>query len=148
MGTLCEVENAIRGAWRADTCSPDDAEREPWRESNPAWGQCDVTALVVNDLLGGELICGEVHTARGERRGYHWWNRLPGGLEVDLTRDQFRSGETVTEGRVRARPAGRPPRRAEEYERLRDRVAARLGPGAMSAHPARGGHAADGHAGS
>ena len=127
MWTLGGIEEAVRGAWGADTCSPDDAEREPWREDNPAWGQCDVTALVVNDLLGGDLVCGEAYTADGARRGYHWWNRLPSGLEVDLTYDQFRRGETVAEGRTVTRPAGRPPRRAEEYETLRGRVDARLG---------------------
>ena len=46
-------------------------------------GQCAVTALVVQDFLGGELIrafvCGESH----------YWNRLPDGSELDLTADQF-----------------------------------------------------------
>jgi hypothetical protein len=33
------------------------------------------------------------------------WNRLPGGIEVDLTRDQFKSGEVIAEPSVRQRPA-------------------------------------------
>ena len=33
------------------------------------------------------------------------WNRLPGGMEVDLTRDQFKSGEVIGEPSVRPRLA-------------------------------------------
>ncbi|MEV4684387.1 alpha/beta hydrolase [Streptomyces kurssanovii] len=123
--TLTGIENALRASWAADTCSPDDLERAGWSADNPAWGHCDITALVVHDLLGGELVVGEVHLA-GEPQGFHWWNRLPGGFEVDLTREQFRVGQTVTAGRTVQRPAGRTRRRWEEYELLRDRVAARL----------------------
>ncbi|UYQ66501.1 hypothetical protein OGH68_13055 [Streptomyces peucetius] len=123
--TLTDIEHALRACWAADTCSPDDVERAGWSPGNPAWGHCDITALVVHDLLGGDLVVGEVHMD-GEQHGFHWWNRLPGGTEIDLTRDQFRLGQTVTAGRTVARPAGRPPRRAEEYELLRGRFLARL----------------------
>ena len=40
----------------------------------------------------------------GERVESHMWNRLPGGAEVDLTRDQFRNGEAIGEPSVRERP--------------------------------------------
>jgi hypothetical protein len=33
------------------------------------------------------------------------WNRFPGGVEVDLTRDQFKNGEVIGEPSVRQRPA-------------------------------------------
>ena len=33
------------------------------------------------------------------------WNRLPGGRELDLTRDQFRQGEVISEPSVRPRGA-------------------------------------------
>lgn len=124
--SLGEIDRAVRGSWAPDTCSPDDAERVPWTPANPAWGHCDVTALVVNDLLGGDLVVGEVHVA-GEQQGYHWWNRLPSGVEIDLTREQFRDGQVVTEGRVVERPPHPPRRRNEEYLRFRGRVRARLG---------------------
>ncbi|MFF3289751.1 hypothetical protein [Streptomyces sp. NPDC003023] len=123
--TLTDLENALRACWAADTCSPDDLDRAGWHADNPAWGHCDITALVVHDLFGGELVLGEVHLA-GEQHGFHWWNRLPDGTEVDLTRDQFRLGQAVTAGRAVTRPSGRPRRRAQEYELLRHRVLARL----------------------
>ncbi|MER6618433.1 YunG family protein [Streptomyces xantholiticus] len=124
--TLVGIEHALRASWAADTCSPDDLERAGGDPGNPAWGHCDITALVVHDLFGGELMLGEVHLD-AEQHGFHWWNRLPDGTEIDLTREQFRLGQTVTAGRAVARPAGRPRYRAAEYELLRGRVLARLG---------------------
>ncbi|MYS19355.1 hypothetical protein GTW78_03600 [Streptomyces sp. SID4948] len=125
--TLTTVDQALRASWAADTCSPDDVARAPWHPGNPAWGHCDITALVVHDLFGGDLVLGDVHH-RGDSAGYHYWNRLPSGLELDLTREQFRDGQTVTAPRTVKRPPGPLPRRAAEYGLLRARLAARLGP--------------------
>ena len=125
--TLAGIENALRTSWAADTCSPDDMTRAAWTSSNPAWGHCDITALIVNDIFGGDLMLGEAHL-NGEQQGYHWWNRLPNTIEVDLTREQFRCGQTVTAGRVVQRPAGQLPRQWDEYQVLRHRVTTKLGP--------------------
>lgn len=125
--TLAGIDRALRDSWAADTCSPDDLARAGWDPGNPAWGHCDITALVVHDLFGGDLVVGEVHLD-GEQHGYHWWNRLPGGVELDLTREQFRRGQTVTAARVVERPPGPLPRRWPEYLLLRERVAGHLGP--------------------
>jgi hypothetical protein len=125
--TLTGLDQALRASWSADTCSRDDAARTPWHPGNPAWGHCDITALVVHDLFGGDLVVGEVHH-NGADAGYHWWNRLPSGLELDLTREQFQAGQTVTAPRVVHRPPGPLPRRHAEYRLLRARTASRLGP--------------------
>jgi hypothetical protein len=125
--TLTDIDNALRASWAADTCSPDDLMRAGWHPGNPAWGHCDITALVVNDILGGDLICGEVHLGR-ERHGYHWWNLLAGGVEIDLTREQFRDGQLIRAARLVKRPPGPLPRRRAEYLLLRERVASYLGP--------------------
>lgn len=126
--TLADIEAAIRAGWSAETCSPDDVERAPWTADNPAWGHCDITSLVVQDIAGGELMVGEVWLD-GEQQGFHCWNVLPGGIRIDLTREQFRRGQTVTPGRrMGKRPGGRLPRRWEEYQLLRQRVIDKLGP--------------------
>ncbi|SEM80443.1 YunG family protein [Lihuaxuella thermophila] len=52
---------------------------------NPARGQCGVTALVVNDLLGGEIL----KTPLSE--GWHFYKRINGQV-YDFTSSQF-SGE-------------------------------------------------------
>jgi hypothetical protein len=115
----------VRAGWGRDTCDPHD--RPDWRPDNPARGQCGVTALLVQDLLGGDLILGEV--VKGDARvGHHYWNRLPGGREADLTADQFHPGEVVVGGQVQPRPPGPPRRCRREYAILRGRVLAALGP--------------------
>jgi hypothetical protein len=94
---LHDLEAAVRQSWCAETCDPIDVPN--WSSDNPSRGQCAVTALVVRDLLGGELLEAEVHFQNGDRQGFHYWNRLP-GLEVDLTGDQFTIEEIVQEPRV------------------------------------------------
>lgn len=82
--------------------------------------------MVLNDLLGGELIRGEVHVD-GKHVDYHWWNRLGMGIETDLTREQFAPEETVTGGVVIPRPPTSEWRRLrQEYELLRARVLEKL----------------------
>jgi 8-oxo-dGTP pyrophosphatase MutT (NUDIX family) len=117
--SLAQLRPAVQEAWGVDTCDPHDLA--DWRQENPARGQCGPTALVVQDLLGGDLVLGEVHE-KGARHGAHYWNRLPDGAEVDLTADQFGPGETVTPGIVVARPAGPPRRCRGQYELLRRRA--------------------------
>ena len=100
MHTLAEIEAAIRPSWSLDTADEDDG----WTPGNPSRGQCDVTTLVVHDIFGGDVLAADVFRD-GERIEAHMWNRLPGGLEVDLTREQFRNGEVIAEPSVRHRPA-------------------------------------------
>jgi hypothetical protein len=123
--TLADIEGIIRSSWGADTCPPD-ARNPVWDPTNPPRGQCGVTALVVQDLLGGDLVRAEVHVA-AERVDFHWWNRLPGGVEVDLTREQFGPEEILTAVVALARPTTPMKRGREEYETLRRRVFEALG---------------------
>ena len=113
---------ALRASWDEATCDPVDL---PWSPANPSRGQCGVTALVVHDHLGGELLVAEVRRGDGSLQGVHTWNRLPDGSELDLTREQFSSDEHVQAPRVVVRPEGPPRRCGEQYARLAERVAAR-----------------------
>lgn len=128
--TLVEVERAVRAAWGADTCAPEDLPK--WSRSNPARGQCGVTALVLHDLLGGELMRGEVRV-NDEWVDYHWWNLLGDNVEVDLTREQFTAEEIVGPGVVIAR--GPLTRMRQEYELLRGRVLGELAVPSSAAAP-------------
>lgn len=123
--TLMDIERAIRSSWGADTCAPEDIP--DWHPGNSARGQCGVTTLVLNDLLGGDLVRGEVH--RDERWvDFHWWNRFAENLEVDLTREQFAPDEIVGPGTAIERPPA-VHRLGDEYETFRNRVFAALGEG-------------------
>ena len=115
-----DLEAAIRAAWALDTCDPVDAD--DWSEANPSRGQCGSTALVIHDLLGGELLIADVLRTDGRRQGVHYWNLLPDGTEIDLTREQFASSEVVQEPRIVGRPAAVPKRGAEQYLTMKHRV--------------------------
>ena len=64
--TLARIEAAVRACWDERTCDPVDL---PWSSDTPSRGQCGVTALVVNDLLGGDLMVAEVLFPDGNRQG-------------------------------------------------------------------------------
>jgi hypothetical protein len=121
--SLSDLERAICASWSVETCDPADVHE--WHPDNPARGQCGVTALVVQDLLGGELVLGEVHVD-GRKVENHYWNRFGHGLDVDLTRVQFRPEQVVVGGTVVIRPSGPPQRCRAQYELLRDRVMTRV----------------------
>jgi len=115
-GFECE----IRAAWGRETSDdPDD-----WTEENPARGQCAVTAMLVRELLGGEIIVSNV-LRDGRRVDRHAWNRLPSGLALDLTREQFRNGEHFGEPRVEEPVFTH--RNPERFATLRGRVLGQLG---------------------
>jgi hypothetical protein len=59
--------------------------------------------LVVQDWLGGKVVKADAFRDGG-RVGAHYWNLLPSGEEVDLTRDQFLPDEAVGEGVEIQRP--------------------------------------------
>ena len=123
--TLTEIETAVRAAWGEDTCDPVDL---PWSTDNPAKGQCGVTALVINDLLGGDLMSAKVFFPDGTQQGWHTWNVFADGFEVDLTLEQFRAGEVVQPPERIVRAPGPPTRTPERYEALRARVLEALNP--------------------
>jgi hypothetical protein len=93
--TLSQLEDAIRAAWSAETAEDPAA----WPADNPARDQCAVTALLVRELLGGEILIANV-VRDGKRLERHAWNRLASGLEIDLTRCQFRNGEELSTPQV------------------------------------------------
>jgi GNAT superfamily N-acetyltransferase len=88
--TLADLEAAIRASWGRDTS----ADPDEWTADNPSRGQCDATAVLIRSYLGGEILVADV-LRDGRRLERHAWNRLPSGLTLDLTRDQFRAGDEL-----------------------------------------------------
>jgi len=108
------LRKCLEVAWSRETS----ADPANWTSLNPAWGQCAVTALVVQELLGGTLMRGKV------RNDAHYWNMLPDGVEIDFTRQQF-GEDFAIEGPLETRTRDyvlsfRETR--ERYELLRDRA--------------------------
>ncbi len=112
------IKKTLRWCWSRETASP--GCQAAWTPDAPSFGQCAVTALLVQDLLGGELIRTEVPGF-----GSHYCNRLDSGLPVDLTFDQFPAGtlfpagEPVGRDRVLKSERAVQARTAERYERLK-----------------------------
>ena len=123
--STADVERAVRAAWTPQTtyAKPAFLARGAGR---PSRGQCGPTALVVHDLLGGELLVAEV-SYEGERDGVHYWNRLPDGRELDLTRDQFVAGEVLSPPQTVQRGETADPAAEVAYRLLLSRVRAVLG---------------------
>jgi len=86
------LEEAIQKSWSKETSS----DPENWNDNNPAWGQCAVTALIVNDYLGGKVVWAEAKLADG-RAISHYFNGIE-DIEIDLTRKQFPEGIIIPRG--------------------------------------------------
>ena len=65
-------------AWTQETAHPS----YNWSPNNPAAGQCAVTALVVQDLYGGDILACKVGKIS------HFINSIDGRI-VDYTEQQF-----------------------------------------------------------
>lgn len=70
-----EMREMLRAAWSTKTGGK-------WQPDNPACGQCSVTALVVQDLIGGEI---QKTSVEGQ---WHFYNRID-EQRLDLTDTQF-----------------------------------------------------------
>jgi len=69
------VQIALRKAWSLSTASQ-------WTADNPAAGQCNVTALLIHELFGGDLLKTPLPA------GDHFYNRIE-GRRYDFTASQF-----------------------------------------------------------
>lgn len=76
-----KVENRFKKAWCRATAYK---QSERWLPEHPSIDQCAVTALIVQEEFGGDIL--RSPTREGDS---HYWNRLPDGSEIDLTADQF-----------------------------------------------------------
>jgi hypothetical protein len=115
--TLDTLKAALERSWTRQTS----ANPVGWSEENPAYGQCAVTALVVNDFLGGRLV--RVEATSHEEKVSHYFNELQNGQRVDLTLAQFPAGTHFSQPEYRERDyvMSYAPT-AERYRHLRDRV--------------------------
>jgi hypothetical protein len=79
------LRSAFKKSWSKSTTYP--RTKEKWSPENPAFGQCAVTSLVINDLYGGKIVYNEDY--------HHFWNVLKDGTVIDLTKVQFGSGVKI-----------------------------------------------------
>ncbi|WP_434090512.1 YunG family protein [Nocardia beijingensis] len=123
LGKLETLVSALHASWSADTSSAPD-----WTEGDRARGQCAVTACVVQDYLGGDIL-NTVALLPKNKTVSHYFN-IVDGRAIDLTRGQFPEGTKFT--KPKAKPGRYDSTRAYclsyestrlRYEKLRSRVA-------------------------
>jgi len=79
---LTELERIIKPSWSKETTVP--SLEQVWDKTNPSLGQCAITALIVNDFIGGKIMrcmCGNIS---------HYYNLINDEI-VDLTKSQFKT---------------------------------------------------------
>ena len=121
---LLRLHDALEHSWDADTCA--EWEREKWSSCLPAFGRCAITALVVQDFIGGRLV--------KDPDNDHYWNILEETAPpLILTREQFAEGVVlqVKEDRTReymlASERSIKAKTPDRYNILRERVRKLLG---------------------
>lgn len=70
------IESLLLQCWSSETSSL-------WSQNNPARGQCDVTAIVINEFFGGKIFKTFIE---GQS---HFYNRID-GVNYDFTATQFK----------------------------------------------------------
>ncbi len=112
------VEKAIKQSWDKDTCYPKLADQ--WTAENPALGQCAVTALIIQHYFNGEILYCE-HTN-------HYWNKLPDGKKIDLTKMQFAKDTKICQDKIKSRDeilnsqSAIQAKTAQRYQLLKQRI--------------------------
>ncbi len=91
---LKEVKEMLEKSWTRETCSL--GLKESWTKDNKSLGQCAVTALIVNDFLGGKIMRCMCET------GSHYYNLINNEV-IDLTFSQFKVMPDYTKGEERSR---------------------------------------------
>ena len=81
LSTLGDLYSILRKAWCKETAYP--SCQAEWVESDPSYGQCAITAMLVYDMFGGSI-----HRIRVNGGGTHYFNKIDGHY-IDLTIEQF-----------------------------------------------------------
>lgn len=112
---------ALRCSWSRETSGFPDR----WTPGNPACGQCTVSALVIQDYLGGEIQRFIVVDQGAEM--WHVASMLPDGVLLDSTASQFTSAPVYVPRAGESRESALDAQdTAVRYAILSDRVAAWL----------------------
>lgn len=114
--------NAIKNSWDDKTCYPQ--VKSSWGTQIPELGQCAVTALLINERYGGQILYNAEYD--------HYWNVLPDGRKIDLTKRQFHnkrvtSGIPVSRRYILHSVAAKKFKTDKRYELLRERVNTLIG---------------------
>ena len=75
------LETMLKSCYSKDTCYP--KYKEKWNINNPTCGQCAITALIVQEYMGGTI-----HKIRIQNNETHYFNIINKNI-YDFTKEQF-----------------------------------------------------------
>lgn len=81
LSTLGDLYTILRKAQCKETAYP--SCQAEWVPSDPSYGQCAITAMLVHDMFGGTI-----HRIRVNGGGTHYFNKINGHY-IDFTVEQF-----------------------------------------------------------
>lgn len=114
MTGVIELRNKLHKAWSRETSYIP----EEWSEQNPSRGQCAVTALLVQEYMGGNIVkCNVVGDVSS-----HFYNMLENGEVVDFTREQFGSNFQFTDEAIVSRASVMHPKTEVRYKTLKEQL--------------------------
>ena len=92
--TFREIQKTIEKSWSKETAYFDFL----WCKNNnsKSSGQCRITALLVQELFGGDILYSHVV---GNETFVHYFNKIR-NLKIDLTFKQFRKGTKFVKAKV------------------------------------------------
>ena len=79
--SIQRLYDLLSSIWCEYTCAP--RMRQSWSKENKTLGQCSITAFLVQDIFGGEVL--GIPLKEG---GFHCFNVVE-GKKFDLTSEQF-----------------------------------------------------------
>lgn len=129
--TIQELESTIRQAWAKRT---DDYSQELLKADEPSAGQCAVTALVVQDYFGGEIVNTIATSPHNPVVSCSHYFNIIDECEIDLTKQQFIDGVKFSKAEPKTKGFSSTrdymlsyPATAERYLVLKSRVVVPLG---------------------
>ena len=82
INTINELFGLLLDVWCRETAYPS-CQHDYIHDNDPTYGQCAITAFLVNDMFGGTI-----HKIRVDGGETHYFNKINGHY-IDLTSDQF-----------------------------------------------------------
>ena len=81
LNTIDDLYNVLTHCWSSETAYP--SCQKDWNENDRSYGQCAITAMLVNDMFGADI-----YRIKLEDGGTHYFNKIDHQV-IDLTREQF-----------------------------------------------------------
>lgn len=108
------IKIALQKSWSAETSNSGD-----WSIGNPSLGQCAITACIIQDYFGGEIVNSIVILQNGDKIS-HYLNLIDGKY-IDLTSQQFNEGAIFSDPKPKKKSSSSTREYCLSYENTNNR---------------------------